>query len=71
MGNPAGVWRDFQALERRRMQAARLLETGYSQAEVARRAGVHRQSVSRWAADLDESGRTGLKKAGRAGARRG
>jgi transposase len=45
MGNPAGVRRDFQALEQRRMQAARLLER-YSRSEVARRVGVHRQSVS-------------------------
>lgn len=49
------------------MQAARLLEKGYSQSEVARRVGAHRQSVSQWAAELREKGRTGLKKAGRAG----
>ena len=67
MGNPAGVRRDFQALEQRRMQAARLLEKGYSQSGVARRVGVHRQSVSQWAVKLREKGRAGLKKAGRAG----
>lgn len=67
MGNPAGVKRDFRALERRRMQAARLLEKGYSEAEVARRVGVHRQSVNRWAKELAVGGRTALKKAGRAG----
>jgi transposase len=49
------------------MQAARLLEKGYSQSEVARRVGAHRQSVSQWAAELGERGRAGLKKAGRAG----
>jgi len=49
------------------MQAARLLEKGYSQSEVARRVGAHRQSVSEWAAELKEKGRAGLKKAGRAG----
>ena len=49
------------------MQAARLLEKGYSQSEVARRVGAHRQSVSKWAAELQEKGRAGLKKAGRAG----
>ena len=49
------------------MQAARLLEKGYSQSEVARRVGVHRQSVSQWAAELREQGRAGLKRAGRAG----
>jgi transposase len=67
MGNPAGVKRDFEALERRRLQAARLLEKGWSQAEVAREVGVHRQSVSRWAKQLAEGGKVGLKKAGRAG----
>jgi transposase len=49
------------------MQAARLLEKGYSQSEVARRVGAHRQSVSQWAAELRERGRAGLRKAGRAG----
>jgi transposase len=67
MGNPAGVRRDFDELERRRMEAARLLRKGVAQAEVARRVGVHRQSVSRWATQLEEHGRAGLKKAGRAG----
>ena len=67
MGNPAGVRRDFKALERRRMQAARLLEKGYSEAEVARRVGVHRQSVNRWAKELAAGGRTALRRAGRAG----
>ncbi len=49
------------------MRAARLLEKGYSQSEVARRVGAHRQSVSQWAAELEEKGRAGLKRAGRAG----
>jgi transposase len=49
------------------MRAARLLEKGYSQSEVARRVGAHRQSVSQWAVGLREKGRAGLKKAGRAG----
>lgn len=67
MGNPAGVRRDFDALEQRRLRAAKLLKAGTSEAEVARRVGVHRQSVNRWAKQLSESGRTGLRKAGRAG----
>jgi len=49
------------------MQAARLLAGGLSQSEVARRVGAHRQSVSKWAAELQTKGRAGLKKAGRAG----
>ncbi|MGH7553560.1 MAG: helix-turn-helix domain-containing protein [Longimicrobiales bacterium] len=42
MGHPAGVKRDFQALERRRLEAAKLLAQGLPEAEVARRVGVHR-----------------------------
>src|ERR1700682_6675974 len=67
MGNAAGVRRDFAGLERRRMAAAELLKKGMSQSEVARRLGVHRQSVIRWARQLAQSGRAGLKQAGRVG----
>ena len=67
MGNPAGVRRDFEALEKRRLRAATLLKRGWTQAEVARELGVHRQSVYRWQLALDEAGRAGLRKAGRAG----
>jgi transposase len=67
MGNPAGVKRDFDALERRRFGALRLLKKGLSEAEVARQVGVHRQSVNRWAKQIGEQGPEGLKKAGRAG----
>ena len=67
MGNPAGVKRDFEALEKRRFKAFGLLNKGLSEAEVARRVGVHRQSVNRWAKQIEEQGKTGLKKAGRAG----
>ena len=70
MGNPAGVRRDFEALEERRMEAARLLKQGVSQSEVARRLGVDRQSAVRWDRQLAQSGREGLKKAGRAGRKR-
>jgi transposase len=67
MGNPRGVRRDFEALEERRLVAAGLLRQGVPQAEVARRVGAHRQSVSRWARQLEQGGRRALKKAGRAG----
>ena len=67
MGNPAGVKRDFAGLERRRMAAAKLLQQCVSQAEVARRLGVHRQSVIRWVRALRKAGRAGLQQAGRAG----
>jgi transposase len=67
MGNPAGVKRDFDELEKRRFKAFGLLNKGRSEAEVARQVGVHRQSVNRWAKQIEEQGKTGLKKAGRAG----
>ncbi len=70
MGFPRGMKRDRVALERRRMRAAQLLEQGhYSEAEVAHRLGVHRQSVNRWAKALDTAGRNGLRRAARAGRR--
>ena len=67
MGNPRGVKRDFIALERRRRQAVRFLTQGLSQAEVARRVGVHRQSVSRWERQWKAEGLASLKRAPRAG----
>jgi transposase len=67
MGNMAGVKRNFQALERRRMRAARLLERGWGEAAVARQVGVHRQSVNRWAQQLAAGGPQALRKAARAG----
>src|SRR5256885_4931949 len=67
MGNPAGVRRDFARLEARRLRAATLLKQGVSEAEVARKVGVHRQSVNRWARQLLVGGRASLKFPGRAG----
>jgi len=67
MGNPAGVRRDFEALEKRRFQAIKLLEQGLHQAEVGRQVGVARQSVSRWAKVLEAKGKASLRQAGRAG----
>jgi transposase len=67
MGNPKGVKRDFAALERRRFQAAKLFDKGLSQAEVARRSGVSRESARRWHRDWQRQGKSGLRKAGRAG----
>ncbi len=67
MGNPAGVKRDFEALEQRRFRAAALLRKGLSEAQVARQVGVHRQSVNRWARQLGEAGRWALRKAPRPG----
>ncbi len=67
MGNPAGVKRDFVALERRRFRALRLLDKGHSEAEVARRVGVHRQSVNRWQQQVSAAGAETLRHPGRAG----
>ena len=67
MGNPKGVKRDFAALERRRLLAATLFEQGLSQAEVARKTGVSRESSRRWFEDWQSQGKAGLKQAGRAG----
>lgn len=49
------------------MQGARLLQRGLREAEVARRVGVHRQSVNRWAQQLAQGGRQALKRAPRTG----
>jgi transposase len=67
MGHPTGIKLDRVKLERRRMRAARFLQQGVSEAEVARRVGVHRQSVNRWAQQLAKAGRTALKRAPRTG----
>jgi transposase-like protein len=48
MGNPAGVRRDFDLLEKRRFRAIRLFEQGRNQSEIARRVKVVRQTVARW-----------------------
>jgi transposase len=59
--------RDFEALERRRGEAAKLFGNGAAQVEVARRLQVTRQSVSRWYRIWREQGEAGLVGAGRAG----
>ena len=62
--------RNYDQLERRRMEAAALLERGLSQAEVARRVKVSRESVRRWWNQMAiHGGLHGLRKAGRAGRR--
>jgi transposase len=70
MGNPAGVRRNFDALEERRFEAMRLLDKGLNQSEVARRVKVARQTVVRWAQLYESEGQDALNKAGRAGASR-
>lgn len=68
MAFPKGVKRDFAALEKRRIEAVRLIfEEGLSQAEAARRVNAAQQSVNGWVKLYRESGQAGLAKAGRAG----
>lgn len=69
MGNPKGVRRDFDALERRRLEAVKLLKRGLNQSEVARRVKVSHQTVSRWQKVIRAEGAKALRKAGRAGRR--
>jgi transposase len=67
MGNPAGVRRDFDALEKRRFQAIRLFKQGQNQSEIARQMKVVRQTVARWVQQYRVRGSSALRKAGRAG----
>ena len=68
MGNPRGVRRDFEALEKRRLEAVRLvLEEDWSQSQAARRVKAAQQSVSRWVGEYRARGAAGLRQAGRAG----
>ena len=59
--------RDFEGMEARRKQAAKLFAKGVSQADVARALDVSRQSVSRWHEAWSRGGVKELKGAGRAG----
>ena len=52
--------RDYELMEERRLEGARLLKEGVSQAEVARQLDVSRQSVHEWAKVLAARGVKGL-----------
>ncbi len=64
MGTPKGKRRDFEALEKRRFEAMRLLDEGLNQSETARRLTVARQTVSEWRRQYLAQGEAGLRKAG-------
>ncbi len=59
--------RDFEGLERRRMEAARMFRAGATQAEVFRALKVSRTTASRWGRTWEAEGVKGLRAAGRAG----
>src|SRR6267143_5598236 len=67
MGNPRGMRRDFEALEKRRMAAVRLFPTDLNNSEIGRRLKICDQTVSRWRAQYRAGGESALRKAGRAG----
>ncbi len=54
--------RDFKALEKRRLQGAKLLARGVTKSEVARQLGVTRQTVAAWEQRLAEGGKESLKR---------
>ena len=62
-----GQKRDFEQMEAVRLEAARLLKSGLSQAEISRKLKVSRMAVSKWNATFETHGKRGLrkKKAGR------
>jgi transposase len=53
--------RETKLLQRRRLRAGRLLQRGVAQAEVARRVGVTRTTVSQWNVQLEAGGMEALK----------
>ncbi len=57
----------LKLLERRRLRGARLLAAGESQAEVARRVGVSRQTVMRWDRAREGGGLDALRRQGKFG----
>ena len=61
---PAAERRNRQVFEERRLHAADLFEQGIHQAEVARRLGVSRQTVSRWQGRWRDHGTEGLRSLG-------
>ena len=67
MGNPRGVRRDFEALEKRRWAAIQLFGEELNNSEVGRRLKVCNQTVSRWRKQYVKGGKPALEKAGRAG----
>ncbi len=57
----SGVRLTREQMEKRRLLATANLQTGIKQVDVARKYGVSRASVSRWAGTFEEKGLEGLK----------
>ena len=60
--------RDRKKLERRRLRAGQLFNTGMRQATVAKRCGVTRAAVCQWHAAWKKKGQNGLTSKGKTGA---
>jgi transposase len=69
MGNPRGVRRDFQALEKRRLASVKLFDQGLNNSEIGRRLKVCNQTVSRWRKQRVAGGVKALHATGPAGRR--
>lgn len=67
MGNLRGVKRDFQALEKRRLTAYKLIGEGMNNSEIGRQLSICNQTVSRWRQQSAGRNAAALKAAGRAG----
>jgi transposase len=61
------IQRDHLAMEKRRLQAAKLFEQGFCPSAVARKLGVRRQSAHAWQQVWRQSGTDGLRSKGSAG----
>jgi transposase len=64
MGNPRGVKRDFEGLEKRRLLAVKLFAKSLNNNEIGRRLKVSNQTVSRWRKEYQQGGSTALRRAG-------
>jgi transposase len=67
MGDARGVIRDFDVLEKRRMEATGYLAEGFNNSEIGRRLKASNQSVSRWREEYQAGGKKALRQASRAG----
>src|SRR5258706_13278272 len=69
MGNPKGVRRDFEALEKRRLAAIKLIGEEFNNSEIGRRVKVCNQKGRRWREQVEAGGKAALRGAGRGGAK--